>query len=209
VPYLVLFAAGMSGLVVMMLLGLAHAPHHQAHAHGRALPIRGHVRAPLARPSATANLTVERVTIVGRGARFLGLLLSPLTWFSWMFGGGAVGTLAFLLHATPPVALASAIAGAVSFQLFVIRPMWNLVFRFESQPAGNLESCLMQQVEVIRAFNARGEGLVRVIVDGRSEDLLAILTKSERAKEIRPRRGDRLRIEEIDPRTNTCFVSRD
>jgi hypothetical protein len=204
VPYVVLFAAGLSGLIVMMLLGFAHAPHHHRHAHaGRHAP-----RLPAREGASATNLTVEQVSIVGRSARWLGPLLSPLTWFSWMFGGGAVGTIAVLLHASPLAALIAAVAGAIAFQLFVVRPVWKIVFRFESQPAGNLEGCLMQEVEVIRAFNARGEGLVRVIVDGRSEDLLAILTKSERAAESRPRRGDRLVIEEVDPKTNTCFVSR-
>lgn len=140
--------------------------------------------------------------------RWIGPLLSPLTWFSWMVGGGALGTLAVVLGASPKIAFIAAVIGAVLFQLFVVRPIWKLVFRFESQPAGNLAGCLMQEVEVISAFNARGEGLVRVTVDGRSEDLLAILTKAERASESRPRRGDRLVIEDIDPGSNTCFVSR-
>lgn len=196
-----LFAAGLSGLFVMMVLGFAHAPHHHhRHGHARALP------AP--RGGRSTKLTVEHASLVGRGVRLLGTLLSPLTWFSWMVGGGAVGTLAVLLGAGPRLALFSAIAGAVAFQLLVVRPIWKLVFRFESAPAGNLEGCLMQEVEVVRAFNARGEGLVRVVIDGRSEDLLAVLTKDERAVESRPRRGDRLVIEDIDPTTNTCFVSR-
>ena len=199
--YLFLFGAGLAGLIVMMVLGFAHAPKIHHHAHGRALPMRA--------ASPTANLTVERVSIVGRGVRWLGPLLSPLTWFSWMFGGGAVGMIAVLVGASPKVALLAAIAGAASFQLFVVRPIWKIVFRFESQPAANLEGCVMQEVEVVSAFNARGEGLVRVVVDGRSEDVLAVLlTKAEGAVETRPRRGDRLLIEDVDPKTNTCIVSR-
>ncbi|HEY2370668.1 MAG TPA: hypothetical protein VGH87_29945 [Polyangiaceae bacterium] len=196
-PYVVLFAAGLGGLVVMMVLGFAHAPHHHARGHVRVLP-----RAP------SAKLTVEHASLVGRGVRLLGTLLSPLTWFSWMIGAGATGAIATLFGASPRMALLLAIMGALAFQLFVVRPIWKIVFRFESVPAGNLEGCLMQKVEVVRAFNARGEGLVRVVIDGRSEDLLAILTKGERAVDSRPRRGDHLVIEEVDPKTNTCFVSR-
>jgi len=201
VEYLLLFGAGLAGLIVMMVLGFAHSPKvHHHHAHGaRALPVRA---------STTANLTVERVSIVGRGMRFVGPLLSPLTWFSWMLGGGAGGLIAVILGASPKVALISAIAGAVGFQLFVVRPIWKIVFHFESQPAGNLEGCIMQEVEVVNAFNARGEGIVRVVVDGRSEDVLAVLTRNDPDADTRPRRGDRLLIEDVDPKTNTCIVSR-
>jgi hypothetical protein len=202
VPYVVLFAAGLSGLLVMMLLGFAHMPHHHhKHAHARG-PARVTARAGVERA------TVEQVSIVGRSARWLGPLMSPLTWFSWMFGGGAAGMIAIVMHASPRAAFIVALTGAALFQLFVVRPIWKLVFRFESQPAGNLEGCLMQEVEVIRAFNARGEGLVRVVVDGRTEDVLGVLTKSERDVASRPRRGDRVLIEDIDTRTNTCIVSR-
>lgn len=219
VPYVLLFAAGLMGLAVMMVLGFAHAPKLRHHPQTRtaALP-HGHgvrharanlpVRASSSVARATASLTVERVSLVGLGARWMGTLFSPLTWFSWMLGGGAMGTVAVLLGASSKVAFVAAIAGAAFFQVFVVSPIWRVVFRFESQPAANLEGCIMQEVEVVSAFNARGEGLVRVVVDGRSEDLLAILTRAERAAASPPRRGDRLVIEEVDPKTNTCFVSR-
>ena len=205
--YVVLFVAGLSGLLVMMLVGFVHAPHVHKHAHGRGALPRGQARALPTR--AGASLTAERVTLTRRTVPWLGPLLSPLTWFSWMFGAGAVGMVAVLLHASPLVVHVSAIAGALGFQLLVVRPIWKIVFRFESQPAGNLEGCLMQQVEVVTAFNARGEGLVRVTIDGRTEDILAVLRKSEqRAGEARPRRGERLLIEDVDLSNNTCVVTR-
>jgi hypothetical protein len=67
---------------------------------------------------------------------------------------------------------------------------------------------LLQEVEAITAFDERGEGLVRMLIDGRCEDILARLTEEERAKGLRVRRGDRLLIEEVDPHKNTCRVSR-
>jgi hypothetical protein len=190
--YVVMLVAGLTGLAVMMVAGFAHRPHvhHRLH-HARA---HGHALAP------------ERVTLARRTVRWLGPLLSPLTWFSWMLGAGAVGTIATVLRASPLVTHLAAIAGALGFQLLVVRPMWKLVFQFESQPATNLEGCLLQEVEAVTAFNARGEGLVRVTIDGRSEDLLATLKKSD--DDTRPRRGDRLVIEDVDPSRNTCIVSR-
>ncbi|HVO30236.1 MAG TPA: hypothetical protein VMV18_05855, partial [bacterium] len=150
----------------------------------------------------------QRVSFASRGLSWLAPLLSPLTWFSWLFGAGAAGSIAATAGVAEPLTALAAVVGAVGFQLGVVKPIWNLVFHFESRPAGNLEACLLQEVEAVTSFNARGEGLVRVLVDGRSEDVLAVLTAEDRARESRPRKGDRLVIQEVDSRTNTCLVTR-
>jgi len=134
--------------------------------------------------------------------------LSPLNWFSWFLGGGAAGMLCTLAHLPEPYTAGAAVLGAVGFNQGVVRPVWNLIFGFASKPAGNLEACLAQVVEAVTSFNERGEGLVRVTIDGRSEDVLARLTLPERASGERIHRGDQLLIEEVDPSTNTCRVSR-
>jgi hypothetical protein len=131
--------------------------------------------------------------------------LSPLNWFSWMIGAGAAGSLAGAV--AEPGRAAIAVAGAIGFNLLVVKPLWSFIFGFASQPAKNLEGCLMQQVEAVTGFDERGEGLIRVTIDGHSEDVLARLIDGERGI-VRIRRGDRLLIEEVDPRTNSCRVSR-
>lgn len=100
-----------------------------------------------------------------------------------------------------------AVAGAVGFSKGLVKPLWAAIFSFASEPAGNLASCLMQEVVAVTSFNERGEGLVRVFIDGNSTDILARLTRREREKGSRVRKGDWLLIEEVDPNTNSCRVS--
>ena len=135
-------------------------------------------------------------------------LVSPLNWFSWFVGAGAAGTLCMLAGVKEPLRAGIAVAGAVAFNMAVLKPLWTLIFGFASKPAANLEGCLLQEVEAVTAFNTRGEGLIRVIVDGRSEDVLARLTPEARARGERVRRGDQLLVEDVDPHTNRCTVSR-
>jgi len=136
-------------------------------------------------------------------------LVSPLNWFSWMLGAGAAGTLAAgTLHLAEPLPAIAAAVGAVGFAQAVVKPVLNLALSFVSKPAQGLEGCLMQEVEAVTGFNERGEGLVRVCIDGRSDDVLAQLTDEEMARGLRVHRGERLLIEDVDPRTNTCRVSR-
>lgn len=134
--------------------------------------------------------------------------MSPLNWFSWLLGGGAAGTIASMALVPEPLTAGLAVVGAVGFNMGVVKPIWRAVFSFASRPAGNLDACLMQSVEAVTGFNRRGEGLVRVNIDGRSEDVLARLTEPEIASGVRVSRGERLLIEEVDPRTNSCRVSR-
>src|SRR5438270_114652 len=75
-------------------------------------------------------------------------------------------------------------------------------------PAQGLEGTLLQSAEAVTAFDANGEGLVRVLVDGQSIDVLARLTEEERREGARVVRGQTVRIEDVDTRSNRCKVSR-
>jgi hypothetical protein len=132
-------------------------------------------------------------------------LMSPLNWFSWMVGAGAAGSLATTVP--EPFRALIAVSGALAFNLVIVKPLWKCVFSFASEPAKNLEGCLLQEVEAVTAFDEQGRGLIRVTIDGRTEDVLARLEKPELALG-RVRRGDRLLIEDVDVRTNSCRVSR-
>lgn len=200
--------AGFLGLIAMAALGFAHVPGgHRVHAkvHAR---MHAKVQARAAHAPGQAQAPAARMAISQRGLHWIAPLISPLNWFAWMFGGGVAGTVLQLAGVHGAIVAAAAVAGAAGFHLAVLMPVWNLVSRFESRPAGNLEACVLQEVEAVTAFNASGEGLVRVVVDGRSEDVLARLTDDEKARESRPRKGDRLVIQEVDSSRNTCRVSR-
>jgi hypothetical protein len=235
VIYAVLLIAGVVGLVTLALLGFLHVPghhghHHSAHGHldvdlaGHAhsghlpaghqadhgpAPGGGHVSGSSAHSTAGQAASHSNAGHAEPGGTLLWVLpvLSPLNWFSWAIGAGAAGLLLRGVLPEPWLA-AAAVAAAVLFNLGVVKPIWRLAHRFASEPAGNLDACLLQTVEAVTSFNARGMGLVRVVIDGRSEDILAQLADEELKQGLRVRRGDRLMIEEIDPQTNSCRVCR-
>ncbi|HEY4121981.1 MAG TPA: hypothetical protein VGM56_29140 [Byssovorax sp.] len=201
-------------------LGAKHVGVKALGAKAGRVPIRVGARAPtsatpLSRVAAARGSTNEAPLAVAdhedARAAWLGRLLtlvSPITWSGLLIGAGAAGTLATLAGATLSIAWAVACAGALVFQLGVIGPVSRGVLQFASRPASHLEGCLFQEVEAVTRFNAKGEGLVRVVVDGRSEDVLAVLTKEEREKPGRVDRGARLVIEEVNSKQNRCSVSR-
>jgi hypothetical protein len=135
-------------------------------------------------------------------------LLSPLTLFSACLGAGAVGSL--LTRWDVPVVMTAAAAGvgAVACNALLVRPMMRLVMGFASVPARGLTGALMQRAEAVTTFDANGEGLVRVLVDGQSVDVLARLTEVDRSQGTRVLRGQPVLIEDVDERRNRCTVSR-
>jgi hypothetical protein len=135
-------------------------------------------------------------------------LLSPMTLFGACLGAGVVGSV--LTRWGEPVQLAAvgAVIGAVGFNALLVRPVMRLVMGFASVPARCLAGTLMEPAEAVTAFDANGEGLVRVLIDGQSVDVLARLTDEERRQGARVLRGQSVRVEEVDPHTNRCKVSR-
>lgn len=133
--------------------------------------------------------------------------MSPLSWSSWSLGAGATGLVGIVLGIPEPFRALVAVAGAIGFSRGLVQPLWRTIFSFASEPAGNLNACLLQEVQAVTSFNERGEGLVRVTIDGNSTDILARLTRWEREKGRRVRKGELLLIEAVDPATNSCQVS--
>src|SRR3954453_7990812 len=68
------------------------------------------------------------------GTRALWALLSPRTLFSVLLGFGTTG---LLLHpfVSGALLLGLGVAGGLAFELGLVRPLWNFLFRFESAPA--------------------------------------------------------------------------
>jgi hypothetical protein len=126
--------------------------------------------------------------------------------FSVLVGFGATGLLAGGLLGG--VALAAlAVAGGVAFEALLVRPLWNLAFRFASAPALTLGSALLDEARATSRFDANGQGLIAVEVDGQLVQVLGTLRPEERASGIRIRAGDRVRIEEVDEERGRCTVS--
>jgi hypothetical protein len=192
-------ALGVTGLAVMAFLGFGHhGPDHGGHA-GHAAGHGGH----------DAGHGHHAGDGHGHGESGLGrltALLSPRLLFSVLVGIGATGLIArpFLVE---PLAAAAALAGGWVFERWLVGPIWKLLFRFESRPALMLESVIMEQAEAMMDFDAKGQGLIRLELDGQVVQLLGTLTAEELAHPRRIRRGDLLRIEDVDTARNRCTVS--
>ena len=140
------------------------------------------------------------------GANLLFELLSPLTLFSLALGAGATGLILQSLGLTLVQVAVAAALGAAIFYLAILRPLRSLIFSFASRPAELLDGALMQEAEVVTSFNAHGEGIVRLNVDGRSIDVLARLEKAEHGAHVH--RGQRVLVEDVDTHRNEVRVSR-
>lgn len=194
-------ALGAAGLGIMGLSGFAHTigGHHagqaapSSHTGHHAISVRGGMRA-------------VRGGGGGRfGTRAVWALLSPRTLFSLLLGFGATG---LILHglASGPLLFALASLGGVLFEVGLVRPLWNLFFRFESAPALTLESCIGDQARAATSFDAKGNGVIALELDGQIVQLLGSLRREDREAGVRVRAGDSVRIDDVDPERNRCTV---
>jgi len=190
-------ALGAAGLGIMGLSGFAHTVggHHGAHASPSSHT--GH-HAVSARAGARSG--------GGRvGERALWALLSPRPLFSILVGFGAVG---LVLHGILSGAALFAVAalGGLAFEFGLMRPLWNFLFRFESAPALTLESCIGDEARAATSFDAKGNGLVVLELDGQVVQVLGSLRREDREAGVRVRAGDPVRIDDIDAQRNRCTV---
>ena len=179
--------------------GHAHSASHAGHSHAahndgsHAHEAHGHSAQSHASPSPS-------------GAQTLLALMSPRTLFSVCLGLGTTGLL--LKNALQgPALLAVAVAGGWAFERFIVTPIWNFTLRFASDPALTLESALMSEATAVTRFDANGQGLISIEVDGHVVQLLGTLDSNTRATRATVLAGARLRIEDVDAARNRCTVS--
>jgi hypothetical protein len=92
--------------------------------------------------------------------------------------------------------------------LGITRPLWNFLFRFESAPALTLETCIGDEARAATSFDAKGDGLVALELDGQMVQLLGTLHREDKEAGVRVRAGDPVRIDEVDAERNRCIVRR-
>jgi len=95
----------------------------------------------------------------------------------------------------------------VLFERYVVTPIWNGLLRFASEPAQTLERAVFDVAHAVTDFDAQGQGLIAVELDGQLVQVLGILRPEEHALGVQIRRGGRVRIEEVDAARNRCLVS--
>ena len=212
--YVISLAAGTTGLAAMAVVGLSHTGHagHTGHAHlghGHAHGGGAHVGAHGGHAGDAAHVGHAHAghgTHAGDhgGASWMQSLLSPRVLFALMVGFGAGGLLAEPLG--EPWRLGAAILGAAAFEALFVGPIWRFLFRFESTPAATLESAIEDDARAVTGFDANGNGLVAVDVDGPIVQLLATLIPDDRARGVRIRSGDVGRIADVDAARGRCTV---
>jgi hypothetical protein len=190
-------------------VGASHAlPHAGSHAalsatgHGSALGgARGHAHgsghggAPHAGHELSAAVWAQ-----------LGALVSPRVIFGILLGLGTAGVLLAPVLAGALRFLAALLAGLL-FDRLLLTPLWNFSLRFASSPALTLEMAVTGEARAVTNFDANGQGIVRIELDGQAVQVLATLTARDRALGHRVRAGEAVRVEEVDAARNRCGVT--
>lgn len=234
-PFLFCLILGLAGLVIMAGSGLAsHGGDHGGHGghgtkeiggHGHAHGVKeigGHhgsvkdVGHGLAKDVAHAHgkdLTHGTDGAAGHDAHGVGddlasyffSLLSPRVFFSILVGVGAAGLLLEPFLGAGLLLAAVALVAGFAFEGLLVRPFWNFLFRFASTPAQTLDSALMDRATAVTGFDAQGQGIVSIVLDGQIVQLLGTLRPEDR--HVRVRSGDALMVEDVDGKRNRCTVS--
>jgi hypothetical protein len=211
-PYTFSLTLGGVGLGVMALSGFAQAAHaghgHAANGHGHA---HGHAHGDSHAgdghtthvPAAGARHAAMRGS--SSASRLLALL-QPRVAFSVLVGFGAAG-LVLRPFLSGPALLVVSLGAGLAFEWGLVAPLWRFLFRFASEPAETLESIVSDEARAVTGFDANGNGLVSVELNGQVVQLLATLNAAERAAARKVRAGDRLRIEAVDDTRNRCTVT--
>ena len=195
-------ALGGTGLAAMAIGGLAHVGHdghghagHGSGGHGHGGEVHaGHADGSHAHPAPAHPAQ----------AHPLFSLLSPRVLFALLVGFGAGGLLASPLG--EPWRAGAAVLAAAAFEGLLVGPLWRMLFRFESSPAATLESTIEDDARAVMGFDANGQGLVALDVDGQVVQLLATLSAEDRARGARVRSGDLVRVSSIDAARHRCTV---
>jgi len=203
---------GAAGLGVMALGGLGHRGHAGSgarghghatgHGHGNAAGHLHGVRHPGHSQVAT-NIASARSAV----SNTLWTITSPRFLFSLALGFGTAGELLRPVLGGPLLVVA-ALAGGVLFERILVSPLWNFAMRFASAPAVTLESSVTDEATAVTSFDANGQGIISLEVDGQVVQILATLRADDRALgAARVRAGQRVRIDEVDAAQNRCTVS--
>ena len=223
--YLTTMVLGGAGLAAMAFVGGSSHSHgaHGAHgADGGGHALGGHAGAGHAHTmshgaahSASHSAShgashgthhgAEATSGAGVGAAVVSLM-SPRVLFTVCLGIGATGLALRPVLGGLPLFLA-ALAGGIVLERLIVAPIWALAFRFESRPALTLESSVDGEATVVSTFDANGQGLIAIEVDGQVMQVLGTLRADDRAIAGRIAVGTRVRIEAVDAGRNRCTVA--
>jgi hypothetical protein len=209
-------ALGATGLAAMAIGGLGHLGHgghagHGGHGHGTHAghahaghAHAGHAHAGHAHAAELHAGHAHTAPAHPAPASIFSSLFSPRVLFALLVGFGAGGLLASPLG--EPWRAGAAVLAAAAFEGLLVGPLWRMLFRFESSPAATLETTIEDDARAVMGFDANGQGLVALDVDGQIVQLLATLSSEDRARGARVRSGDLVRVSSIDAARHRCTV---
>jgi hypothetical protein len=183
--------------------GPAHAPAHlPAHGPAHAPSAPAHADAP-ARASGPGEEMLPAPSATSSGiARWVP---SPRGIFTALALFGAFGNVFIdAFHLPLLLAALAAVVPTLLVERFAVRPLWNLVFRFQAQPSASLDQLILGEAIAVVPFR-NGRGIVSTNREGRIVQLRACLSTDQASQEVRV--GDRLRIEDVDAPNERVTVS--
>jgi len=169
--YIFCVVLGAAGMAAMALLGFAssHGGGHHSHdtagheMHGAGGHSHSVSHAPITHGHVHAhNVEAHALSTL---KHYAWSWLSPRVMFNFLVGFGATGLVAEKIVG-PFLALPIAFVGGLAFETLVVRPLFNSLFRFESQPAQTLESAIMSDAKAVTGFDSNGNGLVVIELGG-------------------------------------------
>lgn len=195
---------GAAGLLIMALQGIGgshgdHAGHGHTSHHGHT-PDHGSVHDPL---HGSVHGSLHDFSL----GKFLWSFASPRVWFSVLLGFGLAGRATRGFFDAGPMLFLAALGLGLLFEGIIVRPLWNIAFKFASKPALTLESVVEDEATAVTAFDRNGQGIIAVDLDGQMVQLLATLRADDRALGAAVRAGDRVRIADVDSARNRCTVA--
>jgi len=209
---------GLVGLATMAIPAFArHGTAPSPHGHGS---VGGDLHAPAGRagalvapqvhaaPAAAAPSNQSQEILPATVAADTGIvrwLPSPRAVFTLLALYGAFGNLlieAFRLSGV--LAALVAVVPTLLIERLVVRPLWNLVFRFQGRPSAPLEQLILADAVAVVSFR-NGRGIVSTNREGRIVQLAARLSDDQATLPVKV--GDRLRIEDVDARNERVTVS--
>ena len=196
---------GAAGLVIMALQGVGggHGDHAGGHGHGHEAGHAGHGHSADSHSHSQSH-SHSHDSVVGK---FLWSFASPRVWFSVFLGMGFAGRLMRPVFDGGVMLFIAAFGLGLIFEGALVRPIWNLAFRFASRPALTLESCVEDEATAVTSFDKNGQGIISVDLDGHVVQLLATLRADDRALGAAVRAGDRVRIADVDSARNRATVA--
>jgi hypothetical protein len=189
--FLMALVLGLVGLIAMAVLGLSHGGHHGQHSSHSHDVHHGHSHSSHHHGGTNDHTFASQLLI----------FLSPRAIFSLALGFGAIGmTVSFLPQI---LAVLVAGAGAILFERLLVQPYWNAMFKFASTPAKNLESVKGATAIANTNFDANGQGVIELELDGQIRQVLGTLQD----KTLSVTRGAQVKIEAVNS-DGSCIVSK-